>query len=88
MQHGARLSVMDWATVDVKVGGSSSAMSSYVALTHVERRADLLMLVHFRGKRLHKDQHLVRDSCSRCGVANVPIGQALNNHTHTHTHQS
>ena len=31
------------AIVDLNIGGSSSAMSSYVALTHVERRVDLLI---------------------------------------------
>ena len=31
------------AIVDLNIGGSSSAMSSYVALTRVERRSDLLI---------------------------------------------
>ena len=35
------------AIVDLCIGGSSSTMSSYVALTRVERREDLLVLRQF-----------------------------------------
>ena len=35
------------AIVDLKIGGSSSAMSSYVAITRVERRRDLLVFRPF-----------------------------------------
>ena len=35
------------AIVDLNIGGSSSAMSSYVVLIRVERRGDLLMFRPF-----------------------------------------
>ena len=42
------------AIVDLKIGGSSSAMSSYVAITRVERRRDLLIFVSFQENFLIK----------------------------------
>ena len=44
------------AIVDLKLGGSSSAMSSYVALTRVERRSDLIIYRPFSAAPFQKGQ--------------------------------
>ena len=44
------------ALVDLKLGGSSSTMSSYVAITRVERRKELLMFRPFPVDLFHKGQ--------------------------------
>ena len=45
------------AIVDLKIGGSSSIMSSYVAITRVENRNDLLMFRPFLLEILTKGQN-------------------------------
>lgn len=44
------------AIVDLKIGGSSSIMSSYLAITCVENRNDLLIFVRFLYNDLRKDK--------------------------------
>ena len=45
------------AIVDLKIGGSASTMSSYVALTRVERREDLLIYRPFPKELFDKGQN-------------------------------
>ena len=67
------------AIVDPNIGGSSSAMSSYVALTRVERRNDLLIFDHFHATSSVKGKSKDRVYYSKCGAKTFQwIGQLQN----------
>lgn len=45
------------AIVDLKLGGSSRAMSGYVSLTRAKSRGDVVFFSSFRDNHLIKDKH-------------------------------